>query len=120
VLVTSDLRAPRRRLLELTGADGRRVCAYFPLSAASPDCLVYSVDAHGRRTTLLEGRDDLLRATLVAGLKAMRSGDVPWLASAQFAGVVLARIAEARRMAEADGRRRDPNDLSAHVATAAD
>ncbi len=120
VLVTSDLRAPRRRLLELTGADGRRVCAYFPLSAASPDCLVYSVDAHGRRTTLLEGRDDLLRATLVAGLKAMRSGAVPWLASAQFAGVVLARIAEARRMAEADGRRRDPNDLSAHVATAAD
>lgn len=120
VLITSDLRAPRRRLLELTGADGRRVCGYFPLSASSPDCLVYSVDVHGRKITLLEGRDDLLRATLVAGLKAMRSGAVPWLASAQFAGVVLARIAEARRMAEADGRRRDRDDVSARVATAAD
>lgn len=120
VLITSDLRAPRRRLLELTGADGRRVCGYFPLSASSPGCFVYSVDAHGRKITLLEGRDDLLRATLVAGLKAMRSGAVPWLASAQFAGVVLAGIAEARRMAEADGRRRDRDDVSARVATAAD
>jgi predicted dehydrogenase len=120
VLVTSDLRAPRRRLLELRGDDGRRISGYFPLSAASPDCLVYSVDAHGRKTTLLEGGDDLLRATLVAGLEAMRSGSVPWLASGQFAAVVLARIAEARRMAEADGRRRDPNDVSARVATAAD
>jgi predicted dehydrogenase len=117
VLVTSDLRAPRCRLLELTGDDGRRVGGYFPLSAALPDCLVYSVDAHGRRTTLFEGRDDLLRATLVAGLKAMRSGAVPWLASAQFAGVVLARIAEARRMAEADGRRRGRDDVSGAAPT---
>jgi hypothetical protein len=120
VLITSDLRAPRRRQLELTGVDGRRVGGYFPLSASSPDCFVYSVDAHGRKVTLLEGHDDLLRATLVAGLKAMRSGAVPWLASAQFAGVVLARIAEARRMAEADGRRPDWGDVSARVATAAD
>lgn len=107
VLVSSDLRAPRRRLVELEGDDGRRVAGYFPLSSASPDCLVYSEDVRGRRTTLLEGRDDLLRATLVAGLEAMRTGSVPWLASAQFAGVVLARIAEACRLAEATG----PPDL---------
>lgn len=113
VLVTSDLRAPRRRLLELRGDDGRRVFGYFPLSAAAPDCLVYSVDAHGRKTTLLEGPDDLLRATLVAGLEAMRSGSVPWLASAQFAGVVLARIAEALRMAAADGQPADHVSASA-------
>ena len=100
VLVTSDLRAPRRRLLEVRGEGGEHVLGYFPLSSADPDCLVYSVDAGETRTTLLEGRDDLLRATLVAGLEAMRTGTVPWLASAQFAGVVLARIAEACRMAE--------------------
>jgi predicted dehydrogenase len=100
-LATSDLRAPRRRLLQLRGADGRRVFGYFPRSAADPDCLVYSIDPRGRREPLLEGQDDLLRGTLVAGLKAMRSGSVPWLASAQFAGVVLARIAEAVRMAQA-------------------
>lgn len=116
VLVTSDLRAPRRRLVELEGDDGRRISGYFPLSAAAPDCLVYSVDAHGRKTTLLEGRDDLLRATLVAGLEAMRSGSVPWLASAQFAGVVLARIAEALRLAEAAGQPAD--DVSASAAAA--
>lgn len=115
VLVTSDLRAPRRRVLELEGDDGRRVLGHFPLSAADPDCLVYSIDARGRKTTLLEGRDDLLRATLVAGLEAMRSGVVPWLASAQFAGVVLARIAEALRMAEAN---RHPDDVSASAAAA--
>jgi predicted dehydrogenase len=118
VLVTSDLRAPRRRLLELGGDDDRRVFGYFPLSSADPDCLVYSVDPRGRKTTLLEGRDDLLRATLVAGLEAMRSGSVPWLASAQFAGVVLARIAEACRMAEANGRPAD--DVSASAVGAAE
>lgn len=118
VLVTSDLRAPRRRLLEVRGDDGRRVLGYFPPSAASPECLVYSVDAHGRKTTLLEGRDDLLRATLVAGLAAMRSGSVPWLASAQFAGVVLARIAEACRLAEATERPEVP-DTRQEVTSAA-
>jgi predicted dehydrogenase len=107
VIVTSDLRAPRRRLLELRGDDGRRVLGYFPLSAAAPESLVYSVDSDGRRTTLLEGHDDLLRATLVAGLEAMRTGSVPWLASAQFAAVVLARIAEACRLAEATGQAAD-------------
>jgi len=101
VVVRSDLRAPRRRLVELRGDDGRRVRGYFPLSAAAPDSAVHLIDARGRETTLLEGRDDLLRATLVAGLDAMRTGSIPWLASAQFAGVVLARIAEACRMAEA-------------------
>lgn len=101
VVVTSDLRLPRRRLLRLRGDDGRRVFGYFPLSAADPDCLVYSLDSQGRPTTLLDEPDDLLRGTLVAGLEAMHSGSVPWLASAQFAGVVLARIAEAQRMAEA-------------------
>jgi hypothetical protein len=116
VLVTSDLRAPRRRLLELRDDDGRRIFGYFPLSAAAPECLVYSVDARGRKTTLLEGPDDLLRATLVAGLEAMRSGSVPWLASAQFAGVVLARIAEAFRMAEADGHPVDDVSASAGAA----
>ena len=100
VVVTSDLRAPRRRLLELYGDDGRHVVGYFPLSAAAPDSLVYSLDARGRRTTLLDGHDDLLRTTLVAGLDALRTGSVPWLASAQFAALVLARIAEARRLAE--------------------
>jgi hypothetical protein len=107
VVVTSDLRSPRRRVVELQGEDGRRVVGHFPLSGAEPDCLVYRVDADGRRTTLLDGTDDLLRATIVAGLDAMRTGSVPWLASAQFAGVVLARIAEARRMAEATGRPAD-------------
>ena len=116
VIVTSDLRAPRRRLVEVRGDDGRQVCGYFPLSAAAPDCLVYSVDANGRTTTLLEGPDDLLRATLVVGLEAMRSGSVPWLASAQFAGVVLARIAEALRMAEADGHQ--AHEVSANAVTA--
>jgi predicted dehydrogenase len=114
VLVTSDLRAPRRRLLELRGDDGRRVFGYFPLSAAAPDCLVYSVEANGRKTTLVEGPDDLLRATLVAGLAAMRSGSVPWLASAQFAGVVLARIADALRLAKTNGHPAD--DVGASVA----
>jgi predicted dehydrogenase len=101
VVVTSDLRAPRRRLLELHGDDGRRVRGYFPLSTEHPGSLVYSVDASGRRTTLLEGRDDVLRATLVAGLFAMRTNSVPWLASGQFASVVLARVGEATRVAEA-------------------
>jgi predicted dehydrogenase len=104
VVVSSDLRAPRRRMVQLRGDDGRSVVGYFPLSAASPECAVYSVDARGQRTTLLEGRDDLLRATLVAGLEAMRTGSVPWLASAQFAGVVLARIAAAVRLATANGQ----------------
>jgi predicted dehydrogenase len=104
VVVTSDLRAPRRRLVELHGDDGRRVLGHFPLSAATPRSAVYSVERGGRRTTLLEGHDDLLRATLVAGLDAMGAGSVPWLASAQFAGVVLARIAEASRVATANGR----------------
>ncbi|HXH96946.1 MAG TPA: hypothetical protein VNH40_07020 [Gaiellaceae bacterium] len=104
VLVTSDLRVRRRRLLQLRGDDGRRVFGYFPLSAADPDCLVYTIGPGGRVALLLEGRDDLLRGTLVAGLEAMRSGRVPWLASAQFAGVVLARIAEAVRMAQAGQR----------------
>jgi predicted dehydrogenase len=117
VVVTSDLRAPRRRLVELRSDDGRRVLGYFPLSAAAPESRVYSVDAHGRSTTLFEGRDDLLRATLVAGLDAMRTGSVPWLASAQFAGVVLARIAEARRVAEANGR---PADVASASAAPAD
>lgn len=116
VLVTSDLRAPRRRLVELHGDDGRRIFGYFPLSSAAPGCLVYSVDSRGRKTTLLEGPDDLLRATLVAGLEAMRSGSVPWLASAQFAGVVLARLAEAHRIAGADGH--PPDDVSARAAAA--
>ena len=116
VLVTSDLRAPRRRLLELRGEDGRQIFGYFPLSAAAPECLVYSVDARGRKTRLLEGPDDLLRATLVAGLEAMRCGSVPWLASAQFASVVLARIAEAGRMAEANARRVDGVSASASAA----
>jgi predicted dehydrogenase len=107
VVVTSDLRAPRRRLVELHGDDGRRILGYFPLSAAAPDSLVYRVDAGGRKTTLLEGHDDLLRTTLAAGLDAMRTGSVPWLASAQFAGIVLARIAEACRVAEASGRPAD-------------
>jgi predicted dehydrogenase len=107
VVVTSDLRAPRRRLVELEGEDGRRVRGYFPLSAAEPDCAVYSMDANGHQTALLEGQDDLLRGTLVAGLEAMRTGSIPWLASAQFAGVVLARIAEACRMADAEGEPAD-------------
>jgi hypothetical protein len=113
VVATSDLRAPRRRLVQLQGDDGRRVLGYFPLSAASPDCAVYSVDAQGRKTTLLEGRDDLLRATLVAGLEAMRTGSVPWLASAQFAGVVLVRLAEAVRLAKANVQPEDVVTLSA-------
>jgi predicted dehydrogenase len=107
VVVTSDLRAPRRRLVELRGDDGGRVLGYFPLSSAAPASAVYSVDARGRRRTLVEGQDDLLRATLVAGLEAMRTGSVPWLASAQFAAIVLARIAEACRAADAHGRPAD-------------
>jgi predicted dehydrogenase len=118
VVVTSDLRAPRRRMVQLRGDDGRSVVGYFPLSGASPECAVYSVDARGQRTTLLEGRDDLLRGTLVAGLEAMRTGSVPWLASAQFAGVVLARIADAARLAAANGQRADV--VSASGATAGD
>jgi predicted dehydrogenase len=101
VVVTSDLRAPRRRMVELHGDDGRRVIGNFPLSAAEPHSSVHLGDARGRERTLFEGRDDLLRETLVAGLEAMRTGSIPWLASAQFAGVILARIAEACRMAEA-------------------
>jgi predicted dehydrogenase len=99
VVVTSDLRAPRRRLLVLDGDDGSRVCGHFPLSASSPASNVVHLDARQRPTTLLDGADDLLRATLVAGLSALRAGSVPWLASAQFAALVLARIAEARRLA---------------------
>ena len=114
VVVTSDLRAARRRLVELEGDDGRRILGYFPLSAASPECAVYSVDAQGRKTTLFDGCDDLLRATLVAGLEAMRTGSVPWLASGQFAGVVLARIAEAVRLAKANGQ--PPGAVSAIAA----
>jgi hypothetical protein len=34
----------------------------------------------------------------------MQTGSVPWLASAQFAGVVLARIAEAVRLAKGQGQ----------------
>jgi predicted dehydrogenase len=117
VVVTSDLRAPRRRLVELHGDDGRRVRGYFPLSSAAPDSLVYTVDVHGRRTTLLEGHDDLLRATLIAGLDAMRTGSVPWLASAQFAAIVLARIAEACRVAAANGR---PGDVVSASSAPAD
>jgi predicted dehydrogenase len=117
VVVTSDLRAPRRRLVELEGDDGRRILGYFPLSAASPACAVYSVDGRGRKKTLLEGQDDLLRGTLVAGLEAMRSGSMPWLASAQFAGVVLARIAEAVRLANANG---EPPDVVRGIAATAD
>jgi predicted dehydrogenase len=116
VVVTSDLRAPRRRLVELDGDDGRRILGYFPLSGASPACAVYSVDARGRKSALLEGRDDLLRATLVAGLEAMRTGSMPWLASAQFAGVVLARIAEAVRLANAN--RQPPDVVRGDMATA--
>jgi predicted dehydrogenase len=108
VVVTSDLRAPRRRLVELHGDEGRRVLGYFPLSAAAPDSVVYSVDARGRTTTLHEGHDDLLRATLTAGLFAMRTGSVPWLASAQFAAIVLARIAEACRAAKAGAHDANP------------
>jgi predicted dehydrogenase len=108
VVVTSDLRAPRRRLFELHGDDGRRVLGFFPLSAAAPDSVVYSVDARGRTTTLHDGDDDLVRATLTAGLFAMGTGSVPWLASAQFAAIVLARIAEACRVAEASGTPADP------------
>jgi predicted dehydrogenase len=99
VVVTSDLRAPRRRLLEVHGDDGRRVCGDFPLSAASPASRVVVIDHRQRATTLLDGPDDLLRSTLVAGLAALHAGSVPWLASAQFAALVLARIADARRRA---------------------
>jgi predicted dehydrogenase len=107
VVVTSDLRASRRRVVELRGDDGRRVVAHFPLSPTAPESVVYSVDARGRRTTLFEGRDNLLRATLLAGLLAMRTNSVPWLASAQFAAIVLARLGEACRVAQAHGGRGD-------------
>ena len=118
VVVTSDLRAPRRRMVRLKGDDGCGIVGYFPLSAGSPECAVYGVDARGQRTTLLDGRDDLLRSTLVAGLEAMRTGSVPWLASAQFAGVVLARIADAVQLARAHGQRADV--VSVRDATAGD
>ncbi|HLH67308.1 MAG TPA: hypothetical protein VKV27_16580 [Solirubrobacteraceae bacterium] len=101
VHITCDLRAPRRRVLELCAEDGERIVVAFPLSARSLEAHVRRIDARGRRTCLYRGPDDLLRAALVAGLRALSEASVPWLASPQFAALVVARIAEARRRAEA-------------------
>jgi predicted dehydrogenase len=102
VLVTSDLRAPRRRRLELRDSGGGRTVAEFPLSGTG-SARVYRQSPRGAVILLRQGPDDLLRATLMAGLEALSRGTVPPFASAEFAGRVLGLMDQARGMA---GQRR--------------
>jgi hypothetical protein len=98
VLVTSDLRAPRRRRLELRDGGGNKTVAEFPLSGTGA-ARVYRQSPEGAVILLRQGPDDLLRATLMAGLEALSRDTVPPLASPQFAGRVLGLIDQARAMA---------------------
>jgi predicted dehydrogenase len=99
VVVTSDLRAPRQRRLELRLDDAQRVVADFPLSGRSSVSYVYRIGPRRRVKTLYRGPDDLLRAVLTASLEALAEARVPWLASAQFAALAVARMVQARRLA---------------------
>jgi predicted dehydrogenase len=108
VLVSSDLRAPRCRRLELRGPDGGGVSAVFPPAGSGPTA-VFRRSPSGTVTIIRQGPDDLLKATLTAALDALTRGEVPPLASPGFAADVLVLMEQARAAA-ARGRAGEAGD----------
>jgi hypothetical protein len=106
-VLSTDLRAPRRRWLELRNGAGAQARVQF---STTPDRIarVWATDRHGRERLVFEEVDDLLRNTMVRAIGSfLHEGAVPLEASARFGSTVLARIDEAMVL----GERRHPDDL---------
>jgi hypothetical protein len=94
-VLTTDLRSPRRRVLELRNATGAYARVEFS-TTSDRIARVWTADRHGRERPLFEEVDDLLRNTVVRAMESFaHSGTVPLEASARFGSTVLARIDEA-------------------------
>lgn len=94
-VITTDLRAPRHRVLELANGTGARARVRF---STTSDRIgrVWATDRFGRERLLFEEVDDLLRNSIVKAVDSFRrDGSVPMEASARFGATVLARIDEA-------------------------
>jgi predicted dehydrogenase len=91
ISISTSLRAPLHRSLCLADDSGRFVAIEFPTTSE----LIARVTlggASGSTKELFSGEDNALRRTLKLGLESHRSGTVPFESSAEFAGLILARI----------------------------
>jgi hypothetical protein len=99
-VITTDLRSPRHRVLELGNALGARARVQFS-TTSDHIARVWATDRFGRERLLFEEVDDLLRNSIVRAVDSfLRDGSAPWEASARFGGAVLARIDEAMLLGE--------------------
>jgi hypothetical protein len=99
VVLTTNLRSPRRRVLRLRNSDGGCAVVRFP-TTADLAARAFALDRQGRRRVLFGGSDDLLSHTMARAVESLQSATVPLEASARFAGTVLARIDDACLLAE--------------------
>ena len=100
-LLRTHLRKPIQRVLRVTEWDGRAVEVRFP-TTSEQRATVTERHVDGRTTTVFDGRDDLLAATLQSAVTSLRRGEIPWEASASFAEAVLERIDRSRLTERAD------------------
>lgn len=91
VTLRTHLRKPMQRVLRVTEWDGRAVEVRFP-TTSDQRATVIERQVDGEITTVFDGRDDLLAATLHSAVTSLRRGEIPWEASASFAESVLERI----------------------------
>jgi hypothetical protein len=99
-VITTDLRAPRHRVLDLRNGAGARASVRF---STTSDHIgrVWATDRFGRERMVFEEVDDLLRNSIVRAVDSfLRDGSAPMEASARFGATVLARIDEAILLGE--------------------
>jgi predicted dehydrogenase len=90
-MLRTHLRKPLYRVLRVTEWDGRTVEVRFP-TTSEQRATVIERHIDGRTTTVFDGTDDLMAATLRSAVTSLRRGEIPWQASASFAESVLERI----------------------------
>ncbi|MEN3281498.1 MAG: hypothetical protein V7607_2638 [Solirubrobacteraceae bacterium] len=99
-VLESHLGAPRRRSLCLTDDHGGEVTVEFPVTGELTAVVRLAVAGRAPRT-LFVGEDNALRRTLATALDCLGRAQIPSDASADFAGLVLSHIDDAKRMLRA-------------------
>jgi predicted dehydrogenase len=100
-ILRTHLRKPIHRVFRVTEWDGRTVEVRFPTTSAQR-ATVIERHVDGRTTTVFDGTDDLMTATLQSAVTSLRQGEIPWEASASFAESVLECIDNAMLTDHAD------------------
>jgi predicted dehydrogenase len=92
--LSTDLRAPRERRLQLVGKSGDSITVHFSTNSEL-EARVERQTGSGPAEIVWSGRDDIMQRTLAAAIASINSGAIPWEASAAFSSIVLAALDDA-------------------------